>query len=108
MPDSFMSVMTGPMMNRERNSARPASTWFGGMDGSASAFRAMARTTKILVNDVIINSSAGATESSVMPSSVMMEAEGSPFGPLISIDTPPTSSSGEIGSPGGTGSTGAA
>src|SRR5690606_34394047 len=54
-----------------------------------SAFLAIASTTKILVNEVIISSSAGATDSSVMPSSVMMDDDGVPSGPLISTLTPP-------------------
>ena len=57
----FISLMTGHMTKSERNRARPASTWFGGMDGRDSALRVIARTTKILVKDVIISSSAGAT-----------------------------------------------
>src|SRR5690606_21920333 len=80
----------------DRKRARPASTWFGGMVGSASAFRVMASTTKILVNDVIISKSAGATESSVMPSSVTIAEDGSPSGPLISTLNPSTGGVGSM------------
>ncbi len=66
------------MMNNDRNRASPASTWFGGMDGSDSALRVIASTTKILVNDVIISSRAGATESTVMPSRVVTAEVGVP------------------------------
>src|SRR6187397_2080740 len=83
-----MSVRMGDMMNSDRNRASPASTWFGGIDGNARALRVMASTTKILVNDVIISSSAGATDSRVMPIRVTMAEEGAPLGPLISTVGP--------------------
>src|SRR3954466_10753326 len=77
------------MMNSERNSASPASTWFGGMLLSPIAFRVIASTTKILVNDDIMSSSAGATESSVMPSRTTIDVDGAPSGPLIWIEMSP-------------------
>ena len=49
----------GPMMNRLRNSARPASTWLGGTLVRPSALRVMLRTTKILVKHVHSSSSGG-------------------------------------------------
>src|SRR6476646_6099603 len=53
------------MMNRLRNSATPASTWFGGMVGVPRALRVSDRTTMTLVNEVVSTSSAGATERTV-------------------------------------------
>ncbi len=54
-----MSPITGAMTNRERKSASPASTWFGGTPLSPSAFLASASTTKILVKAVVMSSSDG-------------------------------------------------
>src|SRR5690606_34536585 len=97
---SFTSPTTGAMMNRLRNSARPASTWFGGTPVIPNAFRVSASTTKILVKLVIISSSDGATESKVMVSRTTTGLLGVPSMPLMSIDT--------VGSPdGGAGSAGA-
>ncbi len=64
------------MMKRLRNSARPASTWFGGTPVRPSAFRVSASTTKILVKLVIISSSAGATDSTVSASRTTIELLG--------------------------------
>src|SRR5690606_28472097 len=97
------SPRTGAMTKRERNSASPASTMFGGMVGVARALRARARTTKILVNDVIMRMSAGATESSPIATRVVTAAEGAPSGPLISTDSPPPGSTGAAGASGATG-----
>src|SRR6478735_5748691 len=105
----FISLMTGHMTKIERNRARPARTWFGGIEGSESAFRVIASTTKILVNEVIISSNAGATESSVMPIRVRTALEGFPSMPLISMLTLPVSGlAGAEGVAGGVGGTGAA
>src|SRR4051794_26523397 len=68
-----MAETVGPMMNRLRNSASPASTWLGGMLVRPSALRVIPRTMKILVNDVQSSSRAGATESTVRP--IMMTSE---------------------------------
>ena len=101
--------MTGHMTKIERNRASPARTWFGGMDGSDRALRVIARTTKILVKDVIISSSAGATESRVMPIRVRTAVDGLPSSPLISMLTlPPPGFAGSVGATGGVGSMGAA
>ena len=48
---------------------KPELPYVGGIEGSARALRVIASTTKILVNEVIMSSSAGATDSSVMPTS---------------------------------------
>ena len=53
------------MMNRLRNSARPASTWFGGIVGVPSAFRVSDSTTITLVNAVHSTSRAGAIDRTV-------------------------------------------
>src|SRR4051794_39208275 len=71
-----MAETVGPMMNRLRNSARPASTWLGGMLVRPSALRVIPSTMKILVNDVQSSSRAGATESTVRPSMITREAAG--------------------------------
>src|SRR3954469_11438616 len=66
MPSRFTLDSTGPMMNRLRNSDRPASTWFGGTELRPSAFRVSERTTKIFVKLVTSRSSDGATASTVI------------------------------------------
>src|SRR3954462_10193489 len=66
----------GPMMNRLRNSASPASTWLGGMLVMPSALRVMPRTMKILVNEVQSSSSAGDTDNTVRPSMITSEDAG--------------------------------
>src|SRR5471030_436169 len=53
------------MMNKLRNRASPASTWFGGIVGVPSAFRVSDSTTMILVNAVQSISSEGAIDSTV-------------------------------------------
>lgn len=58
------------------------------MVGNERAFLVIASTTKIFVNDDIISSNAGATESSVMPSRVRIDPDGPPSTPLMSIVTP--------------------
>ena len=69
------------MMNRLRNSDSPASTWFGGVDCRPSALRVSDSTTKILVKLVIISSSDGATDSTVMASMMVMRAARLAVGP---------------------------
>src|SRR6476620_1667471 len=53
------------MMNRLRNRASPARTWFGGIVGVPSALRVSDSTTMILVKAVVSTSRAGATDSTV-------------------------------------------
>src|SRR3954449_1145834 len=71
-----MADTVGPMMNRLRNSARPARTWLGGMLVSPSALRVMPSTMKILVKQVQSSSRAGATESTVRPSMITNDEAG--------------------------------
>src|SRR3954451_18454536 len=66
MPSEFTFDRTGDITNRLRNSARPASTWFGGMFGTPSALRVSDSTTMILVKLVPSTSSAGAMASTVI------------------------------------------
>ncbi len=73
--------------------------------GSPSAFRVIASTTKIFVNDDIISSSAGATDSSVMPMSTITEVDGAPFAPPMVMETAPDPALGVgVGTVGFTGS----
>ncbi len=81
---SLTCPITGAITNRDRNRASPAITWFGGIDCKPSAFRVIARTTKIFVNDVIMSSRAGATLSSVIPMRVTTADDGVPSGPFTS------------------------
>ena len=53
------------MMNRLRNSASPASTWFGGIVGRPSALRVSDSTTIILVKRCTAGAAPGATDSTV-------------------------------------------
>src|SRR4051812_25096987 len=71
-----MADTVGPMMNRLRNRASPASTWLGGMLVSPSALRVMPSTMKILVKQVQSSNRAGATESTVRPSMITKEDAG--------------------------------
>src|SRR4051812_13984513 len=71
-----MAETVGPMMNRLRNRARPATTWLGGMLVRPRALRVMPRTMKTLVNDVHSSSRAGATESTVRPSMITSDEAG--------------------------------
>src|SRR5256885_14882514 len=118
-PCLFMSPRTGPMMNRLIKSASPASTWFGGTEVRPSAFRTIDRTTKIFVKLVHINSSAGATDSTVSASRMTIELLGLPFGPLtvtptvaspvpVELVTGPTGGVGAAGTAGGGGARGGA
>src|SRR3954447_6355171 len=96
------------MMNRLMNSASPAITWLGGMLLSPSALRVIPRTMKTLVNDVVSSSTAGATESSVRPSTITSEVAGllpSGFVPLTLtlIEPPAGRTAGATGGAGGVG-----
>src|SRR2546430_12464323 len=86
-PSLFTSLITGPMMNRLRNSASPASPGFGGTVVSPSALRTMLSTTKILVKLVQRSNSAGATDSTVIASRMTIELLGFPSAPLICTPT---------------------
>src|SRR5688500_14029834 len=103
-----MSESTGPMTNSVRNRAIPVSTWFGGEDGSPSAFRVSPSTTMILVNDVQSRSTDGATESTVIARISVMDELGEPS--PMEMSTPPSTAgtTGATGSVGATGSPGAA
>src|SRR5690349_19160251 len=91
------------MTNRLRNSARPAITWFGGTAMSPSAFRVMDRTTKILVNAVVMSSSAGATDRAVIARITTIDPLGLPSTPLTSTETtgPSPVSGSAVGAPDG-------
>src|SRR5260370_30031565 len=84
MPAEFIVDTTGPIMNRLRNRARPASTWLGGTLVRPSALRVSDSTTKIFVKLVHSSSRAGATDSTVSASMMTIELLGLPDGP----DTP--------------------
>src|SRR5689334_5157782 len=71
-----MLPSTGAMMNRLRNRARPASTWFGGVCCSPSALRVSPRTTRILVKLVQVSRIAGSSESSVIAMITVTEVLG--------------------------------
>ena len=57
---------TGAMTNSVRNSARPTSTWFGGVWPAPSAWRRIASTITMRVNAVIMSSIAGSNVSAVI------------------------------------------
>src|SRR4051794_31515915 len=98
--------MTGAMMNRLRNSARPASTWLGGTPCSPRAFRVNDRTTKILVKLVVISRTAGTTDRSVTASRMTIELLGAPFTPLtatVTVSATPGGTAG-VGTKGAVGS----
>src|SRR3954454_9782960 len=96
MPSEFTFDITGDITNRLRNSARPASTWFGGMLGTPSALRVSESTTMILVKLVPRTSSAGAT--AMIVSSRMMTTGW--------LGLPPTLSRRTVTEPGFAGATG--
>src|SRR4051812_28139164 len=60
------------MTNRLRNSAKPTTTWLGGMACSPRAFLVSESTMTMRVKLVIIMSSAGATVSSVSATMIVM------------------------------------
>src|SRR3569833_4505656 len=101
-PSAFMSDSTGDMMNRLMNSASPAITWFGGTFGRPKALRVIDITTNTLVNAVHISNSAGATDSTVSASRIVMDVLG--LVPLTFRSTEPLSLSAP--SPGTTGALG--
>src|SRR6476661_4247092 len=61
-----MAVSTGVMMNRLRNRASPASTWFGGDCWRPRALRVRPSTTRIFVKLVQVSTIAGSSESRVI------------------------------------------
>ena len=58
--------ITGAITNNVRNSARPTSTWFGGVWPAPSAWRRIASTMTMRVNAVIISRMAGSSVSTVI------------------------------------------
>ena len=56
---SFMTENVGPITKMVRNSEKPTSTWFGGIDGVPSALRRNPSTIRIRVKPVIMISSDG-------------------------------------------------
>src|SRR5436305_1144887 len=112
-PCLFTSFMVGPMMNRLRNRARPARTWFGGTEVSPRAFRTIDRTTNTFVKLVQSRRRAGATDNTVISSRMTIELLGLPFGPLIWTPTVAdpgavVALAGPTGPPGGVGAAGTA
>ena len=61
--------ITGAMTNNVRNSARPISTWFGGVWPAPSAWRRIDSTMTMRVKAVIISSTAGSSVSAVISAS---------------------------------------
>src|SRR3954471_18864407 len=100
-----MSEKTGPMTNSVRNSAMPVSTWFGGDDGSPSAFRVRPRTTTIFVNEVASSSTDGATESTVIARISVIELLGEPS-PMEMSTLPSPGTAGAVGAVGAGGAVG--
>src|ERR1044072_8545027 len=97
MPSLFTSLATGPMMNRLRNSASPASTWFGGTFVRPSALRVMLRTTKILVKLVHSNRIAGATDITVINRMIEIDSLGLSGEPTLTVTAPSPSVDGPLG-----------
>src|SRR5512139_3910936 len=95
------------MMNRLRNSARPASTWLGGTLLRPSALRVSVSTTKILVKLVQSSRIAGATDSTVSAMMMTIDWLGLPLVPLMSTVIEPSflffESAGPLGPTGGLG-----
>src|SRR5918911_550623 len=99
MPSLLTWESTGLITNRVRNSAMPASTWFGGTVVSPSALRVRDSTTRILVKLVHMSSSAGATPSAVSARIATIEVLGlAPRSRLIWVD--PAGGSGCLGTAG--------
>src|SRR5690348_2227187 len=92
------------MMNRLMNRASPASTWLGGTLDRPSALRVMLSTTKTFVNEVIVSSSAGATDNSVRAIRMVIDWLG--FTPLTSMLTVPSGEPSTTGALGGLGGLG--
>src|SRR3954447_13240929 len=103
---SLMSEKTGPITNRVRNSAIPVSTWFGGDEGSPSAFRVRPSTTMILVKEVQRSSTEGAIDSTVIARISVIELLGEPL-PTEMFTPPAPSIAGAVGGGGATGAAGA-
>src|SRR3954447_25399552 len=104
---SLMSEKTGPITNRVRNSAIPVSTWFGGDEGSPSAFRVRPSTTMILVKEVQRSSTEGAIDSTVIARISVIELLGEPL-PTEMFTPPAPSTTGAVGCAGAVGAVGAA
>src|SRR5437868_5541556 len=68
----FIWVSTGLMTNRLMNRDSPTTTWLGGIDCRPRAFRVSDSTMTMRVKLVIIMSSAGATDSSVKATMIVM------------------------------------
>src|ERR1700722_10755882 len=73
--------MTGPMMNRERMRANPASTWLGGTVCVPRALRVNESTMKMRVNPVVSTRMAGAMASTVITTMIRTADDGA-FRPL--------------------------
>src|SRR4051794_19181056 len=104
MPSLFTLLNTGSITNSERNSDRPASTWFGGTVLRPSALRVSDSTTKILVKLVTSSSSDGATDSSVTSSRMLSDV----LGLLGSFTVTSDGAVGAVGAVGPSGVAGAA
>ncbi|MOA42444.1 hypothetical protein D3C78_1644920 [compost metagenome] len=62
--------MTGDIIKKVRNSAKPSNTWLGGADGVPSAFRSKPKTIMMRVKLVIISKTAGINVREVIKTSV--------------------------------------
>ena len=82
-PSFHASESVGAMMNSEMNKLSPTRTWFGGAVGRPRALRSKVNTMTTRVNDVIMMSSAGATDSRVikMMSTTLWEGTRGPSSP---------------------------
>jgi len=59
-------------VKKVKNIASPTTTWFGGIVVVPMAWRIKLRTIRILVNDVVINKIAGATDRTVSKMSILI------------------------------------
>jgi hypothetical protein len=69
---SLMGCQTGAIVNIVKKSERPRITWFGGSVAEPIACLKKLRTTRILVNEVIISRIAGATERTVKIDTILI------------------------------------
>src|SRR3954447_713067 len=72
MASLFICDSVGLMMNRLRNRASPTTTWLGGIDCSPRALRVSESTMTMRVKLVIIINRAGAIDSSVSATMIVM------------------------------------
>ena len=79
----------GHIINKVKNKARPARTWFGGEVCVWSAARIKWSTTMILVNEVSITRSAGAIARTVRTRNILTVAESDAFCPSKVREKPP-------------------